>query len=61
MSAFALYLVWRFLAPDALARKMGLYVSIKELGFKILQRMNLTDKSPITGFTEVFVGEMHSL
>ena len=61
VSAFALYLVWRFLAPDALARKMGLYISIKELGFKILQRMNLTDKSPITGFTEVFVGEMHSL
>jgi hypothetical protein len=61
MTAFALYLVWRFLAPDALARKMGLIASIKELGFKILQRMNLTDKSPITGFTEVFVGEMHSL
>jgi hypothetical protein len=60
-TAFALYLVWRFLAPDSVARKAGVYISIKELGFKILQRMNLTDKSPITGFTEVFVGEMHSL
>ena len=61
VTAFALYLVWRFLAPNSLARKMGLIASIKELGFKILQRMNLTDKSPITGFTEVFVGEMHSV
>jgi hypothetical protein len=60
-TAFALYLVWRFLAPDALARKTGLYISIKELGFKILQRMNLTDEHPITGFIQAFVGEMHSL
>jgi hypothetical protein len=60
VSAFALYLVWRFLAPDSVARKAGVYMSIKELGFKILERMNL-DKSPITGFTKVFVGEMHSL
>jgi hypothetical protein len=60
-SAFALYLVWRFLAPDSLARKMGLFASVEQLGFKILQRMNLTDKSPVTGFTRTFVGEMHSL
>jgi hypothetical protein len=61
VAAFALYLVWRFLAPDSLARRVGLIPSIKQLVEKILQRMNLTDKSPITGFTEVFVGEMHSL
>ena len=59
--AFALYLTWRFCAPDSLARKTGLWPSIQELRFKILQRMNLTDAHPITGFTRVFVGEMHSL
>ncbi len=58
-SAFVLYLLWRFLAPDSLARTEGLATSFRQLGFKILQRMNMTDKSPITGFTEVFVGEMH--
>jgi hypothetical protein len=60
-SAFVLYMVWRFLAPDSLARKLGLATSIRQLVYKILQRMNLTDKSPISGFTEVFVGSMHSL
>jgi hypothetical protein len=61
VGAFALYLVWRFLAPDSLARKAGLVASIWQLIDKILQRMNLTDQTPITGFTEVFVGEMHSI
>src|SRR6202042_1020482 len=37
-STFTLYLVWRFFAPDSVARKVGLYASIKELGFKILER-----------------------
>ena len=62
VSAFVLYLVWRFVAPDSLARTAGLMASIKQLGFKILERMNLTDeKSRSRDFTDVFVGEMHSV
>ncbi|QPF86898.1 hypothetical protein IC762_11645 [Bradyrhizobium genosp. L] len=59
-SAFVLYLVWRFGAPGSMARTSGMRASINHLLFKIAQRMNLTNDSPITGFTHVFVGEMHT-
>ncbi|WP_157087967.1 hypothetical protein [Bradyrhizobium jicamae] len=55
VSAFSIFLAWRFLAPGA----QGAGASIKHLIRKILQRMNLTDESPITGFAKAFFEEMH--
>jgi len=58
---FALYLVWRLFAPDSGARTFGITASLDHLVFKVMERMNLTEVSHISGFTDVFVGEMHSL
>lgn len=57
--AFALYLVWRFFAPGSVAGSHGISASLQELLEKILERMNLTDTSPITGFVPAFL-EMHA-
>ncbi|MEH2529407.1 hypothetical protein V1277_004216 [Bradyrhizobium sp. AZCC 1588] len=54
-SAFSIFLAWRFLAPGA----MSASASIKHLFYKILQRMNMTADSPITGFAKAFFEEMH--
>ena len=61
VSGFTLYLVWRFFAPDSLARTYGIMVSLNVLKFKILERMNIGEVSHISGFTDTFVGEMHPL
>ena len=61
VAGFMLYLVWRFGAPGSLARSHGILASLDFLKFKILERMNIGEVSHITGFTDVFVGEMHSL
>jgi hypothetical protein len=58
---FMLYLVWRFGAPGSLARSDGIVASLDFLKFKILERMNIGEVSHITGFSNVFFGEMHSL
>jgi hypothetical protein len=42
-----------------MAQTQGVGCSIDWLAYKIVQRMNLTDDSPISGFREVFFGEMH--
>ena len=57
--AFALYFVWRFFAPGSVARSYGIEASIDQLVGKIMQRMNLTDDTPITGFIPAFL-EMHA-
>jgi hypothetical protein len=54
-SAFSIFLAWRFLVPGA----TSISDSINHLIRKILQRMNLTSDSPITGFAKVFFEEMH--
>ncbi len=60
VAGFTLYLVWRFFAPGSLAQSYGIMASLDFLKFKILERMNIGEVSHITGFTEVFTGEMHS-
>ena len=57
--AFSLYLVWRIFAPGSYASTHGLSASVEQLGLKILQRMNLTEHTPITGFVQAFVETMH--
>jgi hypothetical protein len=59
VSAFALYLTWRFLTPGSLARTEGVAASLYELGWKIVYRMNLTDQNHITDFPSRFL-EMHA-
>jgi hypothetical protein len=59
VSAFLIYLAWRFGTPGSSARTQGLFASIYELVWKIAYRMNLTDSYPVTGFTETFM-EMHA-
>jgi hypothetical protein len=61
VAGFMLYLVWRFGAPGSIARSHGILTSLAFLKFKILERMNIGEVSHITGFTDAFVGEMHSL
>ena len=61
LGSFALYLVWRFGAPDSAARKAGVSASISQLVDKIMERMNVGEVSHISGFSDVFFGEMHSL
>jgi hypothetical protein len=58
VSAFAIYLIWRFFPPGSIGRTQGLVASIYELLWKIAYRMNLTDDHHITGFTQMFL-EMH--
>jgi hypothetical protein len=58
-SGFVLYLVWRLFAPDSMARTAGLRTSVNQLIFKVMERMNLTETSPITGFTKAFIEEIH--
>ncbi|WP_044537257.1 hypothetical protein [Bradyrhizobium sp. LTSP885] len=60
MSAFGLYLVWRFFAPDSMARQLGVATSVHQLFLKIQQRMNLSSDSPISGFMDAFVGQIHT-
>jgi hypothetical protein len=59
VSAFIIYLTWRFTTPGSLAKTQGLFASLYELAWKIAYRMNLTDDHHITGFTETFI-EMHA-
>ncbi len=59
VSAFALYLAWRFLTPGSLARTQGVAASIYELAWKIVYRMNLTDDHHINNFGTTFLG-MHT-
>jgi hypothetical protein len=59
VSAFAIYLGWRFLTPGSLARTEGMAASIYELIWKIAYRMNLTDDHVITDFGSRFL-EMHA-
>lgn len=59
VSAFAIYLIWRFFTPGSLARTEGLAASIYELAWKIAYRMNLTDDHHITDFGSRFL-EMHA-
>jgi hypothetical protein len=56
---FSLYLFWRFFAPGSSREIYGLAHSVRQLGFKILQRMNLTDESPTVGFAKTFFETMH--
>jgi hypothetical protein len=58
VSAFAIYLSWRFFTPGSLAGREGIGASLYELGWKIAYRMNLTDDHHIAGFTQTFI-EMH--
>ena len=58
ISAFAIYLIWRFFAPGSLGRTYGIAASANQLLGKVLERMNLTDESHITGFGKAFI-EMH--
>jgi hypothetical protein len=58
VSAFSIYLFWRFFTPGSLARTQGMAASIQELAWKIVYRMNLTDDHHVTGFTGLFV-DMH--
>lgn len=58
---FTLYLVWRFFAPGSIAASLGVSGSLRQLYQKILERMNIGEVSHITGFSDVFFGEMHSL
>jgi hypothetical protein len=62
VSAFSIYLFWRLFAPDATARSLGIRSSISHLAFKVMERMNLTETSQISGsaFGRAFVGELHS-
>ena len=59
VSAFTLYLAWRFLTPGSMASTQGLATSIHELAWKVLYRMNLTDDNHITNFGAIFLG-MHT-
>jgi hypothetical protein len=59
LSAFSAYLVWRFFSPGSLFQREGFSSSVGQLLEKIAQRMNLTQKSPITGFANTFV-EIHA-
>jgi hypothetical protein len=59
VSAFAIYLAWRFFTPGSLALNQGFAASIYELGWKIAYRMNLTDDHYITDFASRFV-DMHA-
>jgi hypothetical protein len=59
ISAFSIYLFWRFFAPGSGAATHGLAYSVRQLGYKILQRMNLTDATPIVGFAKAFFETMH--
>lgn len=59
VSAFGIYLLWRFATPGSTARTEGVWVSIRELIWKIAYRMNLTDDHKISGFPEIFAG-MHA-
>jgi hypothetical protein len=61
VTGFMFYLVWRFGAPGSLARSNGIMASLAFLKDKILERMNVGEVSHITGFSDVFFGEMHSL
>ncbi len=61
VSGFMLYLVWRFFAPGSMGRSHGIMASLAFLKDKILERMNIGEVSHITGFTDVFVGEMHEV
>jgi hypothetical protein len=54
VSAFAIYLMWRFFTPGSIARTQGVAASIYELAWKIAYRMNLTDDHHVTGFTKTF-------
>ena len=51
-------MIWRIFAPGSLANSEGLAYSLRQLGSKILQRMNLTSDSPIDGFAEAFFQSM---
>jgi hypothetical protein len=59
VSAFAIYLGWRFLTPGSLAKTQGVAASIYELIWKIAYRMNLTDDHVITDFGSRFLA-MHA-
>ena len=59
VSAFGIYLGWRFFTPGSLARTAGVGASLHELGWKIVYRMNLTDDHRITDFPTRFL-EMHA-
>ena len=59
VSAFTIYLGWRFLTPGSLARTQGVAASVYELGWKIVFRMNLTGDHRITDFGSRFL-EMHA-
>lgn len=56
---FSIYLFWRLFAPGSIGRTSGIGHSIDFLVYKIMERMNLTHESQISGFGEVFFGEMH--
>lgn len=57
--SFSIYMIWRIFAPGSLAKTEGVGSSLRQLGLKILQRMNLTSDSPIDGFAKVFFQSMH--
>jgi hypothetical protein len=59
VSAFAIYLIWRFSTPGSLARTQGIASSIYELAWKIAFRMNLTDDYRVTDFFSKFA-EIHA-
>jgi hypothetical protein len=59
VSAFAIYLIWRFSTPGSSAGTEGLAASMHELAWKIAYRMNLTDDHHITDFASRFM-EMHA-
>jgi hypothetical protein len=58
ISAFSLYLVWRFLSPDSPTGSTGIFASLDQLVFKVMERMNLTQTERRSGFFQAFI-EMH--
>ena len=59
ISTFSAYIFWRLFTPGSTGATSGAYDSIRHLIYKIMQRMNLTKDSPVSGFADVFFGEMH--
>ena len=59
ISAFFLFLTWRFITPGSLGETQGFLASLLELVWKVAYRMNLTEDNHIMGFTQGFI-DMHA-
>ena len=59
VSAFSIFLFWRFFAPGSIGATRGAYASMDHLIHKIKERMNLTGDNQISGFAQAFFETMH--